>query len=464
MSKASKKGRRLLGLTLDSRKPIFEPTTNASWIIYGGAGSGKTTCATMTSIQSLLSATDHALIINDVKDGEIAHQIAGMCRKYKRKFAVIDDSAVLGKRYRYRKKLNPFSNIIRAYNQNSADLMFKIENAVLVLIPEPADDPKNFYFRQCPREFAEFAILVLLRKRSSLLTPGGVAALIGDPEIWNAVIDTEAKEGDMLTGPKARQLQELRDQDPEHYSQHYLAVLSALRQFAPGGPLHEVGFEAKQTIYDLLRQNYIICITQRQANAQRMGVYYNLFLNDIMDAQFTGKCGKTDIIFDEAANTPAKSKIEKVTIERAFGMRTFYLAQSRQDLIRQNGEKLISTLEDNCSIQWLKFANIEEAERVSKAMGEWDNVNYSQSDTDEKAELSRNWQTGRERVRTADQLMNMPDNQQLIFVPGVGYIPCLKVAQNQVAPYCYDLGFNPVEGGILTPDPIVHLHAIFGEE
>ena len=47
-------------------------------------------------------------------------------------------------------------------------------------------------------------------------------------------------------------------------------------------------------------------------------------------------------------NTPAKDIIEKVTSFRAHKLRVLYIAQSRSDLQRQNSDKLIATLEDNC--------------------------------------------------------------------------------------------------------------------
>jgi type IV secretion system protein VirD4 len=36
-------------------------------------------------------------------------------------------------------------------------------------------------------------------------------------------------------------------------------------------------------------------------------------------------------------------------------------------------------------------------------------------------------------------------------------VHCRKIRQNEIAPYCFDLADNPLEGGRLTPNPKVTL-------
>lgn len=453
-----KKFRRILGLSLSDGSAIYEPNSTASSIIYAASGGGKTTCVAMPAILSLLADVERGMIVNDVKSGEIAAQIGDMIVKYGRRFAIIDDSFVLGKDNPYRVSVNAFGNIIAAYETNSPDLLLEIENVSHTLIDEPKGDSKNAYFRQVPRELIEFGLLALLFHNTALATPGGLASLMGDPETWNSVIDIEADEGGPLTRSRARQAKELRDNDPEHYSQHYLAGLSALRIFQEGSFLHEAGREADVTHAQLLTENYIVCLVQNQRNATRLGAYYGLHFNSFQSAQMTGKCGRTNYIFDEVANTPARDMIEKITIQRAFGARTLYIAQSRSDLQRQNSDKLIAMLEDNCLVtQWLKFSNLEEAERVSRAMGEIDTVGHNLSFNSDKIDFSGTIQIGRERIFTAEELMRLRNDEQIIHVDSVGFIHCKKVSQNMLAPYCFELAPNPVEGGILPPDPKVTL-------
>ena len=455
--------RRVIGRMIEDGSPIFEPNSWTSWVTYGGAGSGKSTCVSVPAVQSLIADLNHAIVINDVKSGEIAHQIANLCIRLGRKFAVIDDSFVMGKDYPHRVRVNPFSNLVHAYERGSPDLLSEIETACLTILSEPDGGlDKNFFFRQVPREFMFFGILALLKRSRKNATPGGLAALLGDPETFSTVIDIEAEDGDELIRNRARQIQELRENDSEHYSQHYLAAMSALRTFAVGSPIHEAGRDQTISHEDLLKENYIVCLVQNQKNASRLGVYYGLNFNAFLCAQLGGECGRTDIILDEAANTPAKDLIEKVTVFRAFGLRVLYIAQSRSDLQRQNSEKLIATLEDNCNLQWLQFGNYEEAERVSKAIGEIDNVKFNLSGSSANSDFNSTIDTGRERLFTPDDLMNLPANEQIIFISGIGFIHCLKIRQNEIGDSAYFLSENPVEGGRLEPDIEVILPMNFG--
>lgn len=456
--------RRVIGRDIADGSPVFEPPGNKSWVIYGGAGSGKTTCVSIPAVQCLIWDHTRALVINDVKSGEIAHQIASLCIKLGRRFVVIDDNFVLGADYPYRIRVNPFGNLVAAHQKNSPELLLEIETAANTIIPEPDGGlDKNFFFRQVPREVLVFGILALLEHSTALTTPGGLTALIADPETFNSVIDIEAEEGEELTRNRARQLKELRDKDPEHYSQHTLAAQSALRLFMAGSPLAEAGRDADVTHEQLLTEKYVVCFVQNPKNAARLGTYYGLHFNAFLSAQLSSECGKTTIIFDEVANTPAKELIEKVTVFRGAKLQVLYIAQSRADLIRQNGEKLIQTLEDNCCIQWLQFGNFEEAERVSKAIGEIDNVNFNLGASSDKPDFTTTFQTGREPLISIDELMNLPPNEQILYVPGVGWVRCFKIRQNEFN-NAHLLSANPVEGGRLEPDVKINLADYFEVE
>lgn len=275
--------------------------------------------------------------------------------------------------------------------------------------------------------------------------------MLGDPEILAIVIDIEAEDGDEIIRNRAQQLRQLREKDETEYSKHYLGAMSALCSFAVGSPIHEAGRGQTISHDQLLKENYIVCLVQSQKNASRLNVYYGLQFNAFLSAQLIGECGRTDIIFDEVANTPAREIIEKVTLFRAYGLRVLYIAQSRSDLQRQNSEKLIATLEDNCNLQWLQFGNYEEAERVSKAIGEIDTVKFNFSSGLANADFNSTIDTGRERHFTADDLMNLPTSEQILHIAGVGWVHCLKVRQNEISGAGH-LGENPLEGGRLKPD------------
>jgi len=90
-------------------------------------------------------------------------------------------------------------------------------------------------------------------------------------------------------------------------------------------------------------------------------------------------------------------------------------------------------------------------------MGEMEVVSSSLGTSSRDSFFSRNFQTGKERVLTPAELMSIPPTEQIVHVKGVGFFRCRMLLQNQIAPYCFDLAPNPLEGGRLPPDPIITL-------
>jgi type IV secretion system protein VirD4 len=451
-----KPSRRLLGLTFDG-KPIYEPHGNASAIIYAAMGGGKTTCAAVPAIQSMLIDTEQALLINDVKNGEIAAQIAEMCIKHGRKFAVVDDFHVLGANYPHRVSLNPFSAAQAAAQSPAGHLPFIIDSANYALIEEPDNDQKNFYWRESPRDFLAAATNILLWHNARLATPGGLSAFLSDPTTWKSALEIEAADPDSPHRNAATRLLDLKKLNPEHYAQHHHAAISALKIFAYP-PLDEAGRTATVTHEQLVREHYVVCFVNPIRYADRLGPYFAQHVLSLMQAQMSGTVGRACWILDEFCNAPLREAVNRVTAFRAFGLRCLYITQSRLDSVRRYGERETAVLEENCAVkQWLKFSNFEEAERVSKAMGESLNVSHGLGVNSDRAGYSGSLSIGRDRLFTPYELMSLPGDEQIIHVADVGFIHAKKIRQNEIAPYCFELADNPLEGGRLKPNPKVHL-------
>jgi type IV secretion system protein VirD4 len=255
----------------------------------------------------------------------------------------------------------------------------------------------------------------------------------------------------------ARQLLDMKEHNPEHYAQHMRAALTALKIFS-FGPLAGAGRLPDLTHADLIRDKWIVCLVNPARYADRLGAYYALHFLAFMNAQLSGTAGRAEYILDEFCNAPLRDALNRVTIQRAFGARSHFIAQSRQDVVRRYGEKETAILEENCTVkQWLKFSNFEEAERVSKAMGEALNVSRGLGLSSDRSAYSGNFSTGRDRIFTSDELMRLPADEQILHIADVGFVHCRKIRQNEIAPYCFDLADNPLEGGRLTPNPKVTL-------
>lgn len=456
MAKRDRRGRRIVGMTLDG-DILFEPQANASGLIYAAMGGWKTTAGAMVAIQSMIADHGQAIFINDVKDGEIAMQIAPLCKAYGRKFAIIDPYRVLGEDNPHRIELNPFSVAQVSEKAGRYDVPVILDKITNTLIEEPAGDQRNFFWRENPREFLHTASRIVLSHNPRLFTPGGLHGLLADPQVWESALTCEANDPESGLGANAKRILALKKDHAEHYTQFQNSAVSSLRLFS-FAPFKEDGHRATLTHEDLLKDGWVVCFVAPSRLADRLGAYFALHTLSAMEAQLTTKSGRACFILDEFCNAPMREAVTKITLFRAYGLKCLYIAQSRQDAVRRYGEREIATLEENCTVkQWLKFTQFEEAERVSKAMGEEISVSHSLGLSMDRPGLSATLNTGKQRLLSPHELMSLPDDEQILHVSGVGFIHCKKIRQNQIAPSCYLLGDNPLEGGRLTPDPKVWL-------
>lgn len=452
------KGRRLLGLTLKTRKPIWAPKGHS--LLLSAAGGGKTTHGAMVWLFSLLASMDpskpnNAVAVFDSKDGELAWQCADMIAKLGLKVAVIDDMGVFPADYPHRVTLNPFGAITDIYAKDMRDVVFATENANHALIPEPSDDQKNAYFRDEPRTLIEFATHALLKRNPRLAVPGGVWALLGDPKKLRTFAQIEAAEGDGMLRVLALNVLEMMGH--EHWSQHRSAALKSLRIFSVQARLHEAGSGATLTHADLIRRGYVIFLVGPQAYMNRLGAYYALHILAFNQALYLG-AGKLVQILDEFTNAPLKPLVEAMTTLRAYGAELHMVAQSRSEIERRLGKLECETIEENAIVkQYFGFSSFAEAERIAKAIGEERIISESLNTGDKDHKLQFGYQVGKEQAFSPNRLMAMPKEEQLIHVKGVGFIHALKVSQANIAPYCNLTASNPLEGGKLPSDPWVTL-------
>jgi hypothetical protein len=166
----------------------------------------------------MLADRETAIFVSDVKAGEIAAQLAPVCIKYGRPFFVIDEFGERPELAPYRVSLNPFGDLERASARGEGELLFQIANISHALKEEPADDAKNFYWREAPRAyFIETGIDMLMDRHPRLATPGGLTALLSDPEVWAQALDIAAEESDERLSASAKQVLDVKENNTEHY-------------------------------------------------------------------------------------------------------------------------------------------------------------------------------------------------------------------------------------------------------
>jgi len=444
------KGRRLLGFTKETHQPIWAPKGHS--LTLAANGSGKTTRGLMPWLFSLLASSDRpAILILDSKDGEIAAQCAPMLKELGVPMAVIDDTFVLPPDVYGRIRLNALQSIIQTFEERPLDLVFANDAVTQTAIQEPEKDERNRYWRAWPRLLIEFVIYLLLKRNPALATPGGVWMLLSNPEQMRRFAEIEAVEGTGML--KILAINILGMVGHEHWPQHLQAAQDALRIFSVGTRLHLAGHKANTSHTDLIAKRAVVFLCGGQANIASMGTYYGLHLMSFIRAAYL-RAGPLWIGADEFTNAPVKKLVEALTTLRAYQVEVSMLAQSRSEIERKLGRDETRTIEDNSiTKQWFGFSSFEEAERVSKAMGDQHAVATAIGGSNDNLKLQTNLSLIKQRWMSAAELMAMPRDEVLLHFKGLGFYVANTVSQQNIAPYCNLIGPNELEGGRLAPDP-----------
>ena len=416
----SKPIKRLLGMTVTG-KALFAPKHSHS-LLLSAAGGGKTSCGAVPWLLSLLPDKNRGIVINDCKDGEMAGQLAETCHRNGRNVAIIDDFGVLGLDNPYRVSLTPLGSMRATHKKQNGELVFAIDNANNALIPDPPNDGKNQYFRDGPKTLLEFCENELLQADPNLAVPGGVWSMLADQDVLLSAARIAVEEGDDARKALGSYVIDLHANNKEHWSQHLAAALKSLRIYSAGSPLHRAGRDAKLTHEDLLKQRYVIFIVGPQRYMARLGSHYALHLQSFIDVVLSGQHIPVDFILDESTNAPLKSLISAMMVVRGYGANLHFIAQSRSEIQRAYSEKETATIEENALVkQYFGFSSFEECERISRAIGDTLVQQHSMGMNSGGLDFSSNIGTGKERLISAERLMRMQPNEQLIHVKNVGW-------------------------------------------
>ncbi len=447
-------GRRLLGLSLESNRPIFAPKGHS--LLLSANGGGKTTRGAMPWLFSFAaSEPEKAILVLDSKNGEMAIQAAETMAKLGRKVAVIDDMGVWPELAPYRIRLNPFGAAVAAMKRDPQLVLFAGDTIANALIEEPQGDAKNKYFRAWPRTLIEFGMGVQLKRDPVTATPGAVSSILSDPEMLDVLASVEAEEGSGALKDQARAIRKMAHH--EHMPQHLEEASRSIRLYSAGSRLHKVGNGATLTHEDLIREGYVIFLVGPQAYIDRLAPHYALHILAFCDALYNG-AGPLRAICDEFSNTPLKKLVDGLTTLRAFGGEIHMIAQSRSEIIRKFGEQETRTIEENAVVkQWFGFSSFDEAERASKAINDEFALSTGLSGEAGGGKSQTSLSLSKQRILTPSQLMAMPSDQALSHVKSVGFFLHRTLSQNQIDPYCHLIGENPMEGGRLPPDPKITL-------
>lgn len=447
-------GHRIIGLSVEGNHPVFAPQAHS--LCLASSGAGKTTNVAVPALLDLAaSQPEKAILVFDGKQGEIAAQTAQMYADLGRPVRIIDDMNTRPELAHLKVSANPYGAVTATHRRDPRDVIFASETMAHTMIEEPSNDARNEYWRAWARLLLEFANFVMLRRKPENATPGATAAIISDPDMLIGFAEIEAEEGDPFQQTLARAILAMRHH--EHFGQHLEAASRAARTFMPGSRMADVGTESDHTHESMIREGAIIYLCGPQSRMSRLATYYALHVQGFCDALFSG-AGALRAVCDEFTNMPLKSLIDALTVLRSYGGEFHMIAQSRSEILRKYGRHETATLEDNAVVKtYLGFASFEEAERISKAIGDEHAVATALGGDSDGLKLNTNLSLIKQRQMSTADLMSMPKDRMLAHIKGVGFIQLRPLGQHERAPYATLLADNPLEGGRLRSDPKITL-------
>lgn len=445
-----------LGVT-DDGDLVANPFPELSRMVIGSTGSAKTTSVVMPTLQALIADTGLAIVDVDPKHGECFEQFLPVAAKYGRPIGCIDDTLRFGADNPYRVKINPFHPIISANKNNPGCLGFTIKAITHSIIPEVADGGRNFSFRENPRNIQKTFIRAQLEIDPENVRPGILYEVMADPYVSRQMREEAAASGSPALQARAQVLLDMEDRNPEEYFKHLSAALSPLEIYEPGSVLNDVGKDVTHTPEELITRGGYIHIVSDQRYAGEIGVHNALQLQCFSEAKLAGCGGKLLTIVDEMCSPAHKKEANLATVQRAYKKSNIWIAQTFTDVEEQYGKAKAKILRDNCAvIQYLSFSE-EDAEKVSKMMGEEISVSRTLNVDPQRLGISGSITTGKQPVMTKTELMNLPPHKQVVFIRGHGWFILNKLYQNQIVPTAEVLGTNTQEGAPMPVDPKVQL-------
>lgn len=447
-------GGRLIGLF--EGRPLFAPTRieQSHSLIVAANGSGKTSCGVVPAVLSLAHEMARgrrsSVCVTDTKSGEIIHQVAPVLDELGIDYVVLDDFGVMTGHPRT-VAMNPFCQLAWVRDHEPRSFRRQTDKVMHTLWPSPAGGHgQNEYFYAEPRHRGAMAIEDLASLPGVRFEPGAVWTVLNDPDLWEARLRVMAKSGpEHLRGEAKKVLQYMADEH-EHEPSHIGAAMRAFSPFAAGGWLHElVPANGQKPVFqhrELMQRPCMLFIVGRSDLVSDARAYFGLHLQAVMHAQLTSPAFEVHYVAEEAANAPLKEMTEQMQTLRGRGARIHVITQSRTGLEIAYGARATRVIFNEAIVkQYFGFTAFDEAKELAEAIGREVVIKPALSQSSGVQRMGRSWSVSREPLMSADRLMSLPFDEQIIHIGRLGFVHCKKVHSSEIGPYAARLGRNVVE-------------------
>lgn len=453
-----------IGLTEDGRA-LFAPSKGryktVHRLITGTTGSAKSSAALTQAVMHVAFSSGGASVsMFDPKNGEIASQCVGPLLRAGIDVEIDDPMDFSGLPGLV--SLNAFEPTIRAVREGKGYPLLEARRRSFTLEPEPSDsDRKNLHWRDGTRRISTWAILNLATHDPRECTPTGVALLLNDDLAFEEALARDALE-DGLHGQLARQVLAFREHNPEHHADFLGTARERFLIFGEGGPLFGAGARATASHSDLKARKIVRFFVLPMKDAQVLAPYTILQQEAALHALDDAGDRTVHLMCDEFTNAPNRALVEQLTHLRSSKVEVTMACQTLNEVARRFGDKECKTIRSQSSFfQVMGVTDPDEAKRISETLGQEPVITRGMGEQSRAGGHSANYSISGKPLMTAGEILEMPPEQQLIFVDGLPPGRCRKLYQNEISPIGELLDPNRVEGGKLPPNPKVQIE--YGE-
>jgi type IV secretion system protein VirD4 len=440
-------------------RPMFYSFTHA--LCVAPAGSGKSISIALPSKLHGYRVSDKAghseaasVVVTDIK-GEIAAMTARMSEtQHKHKVFYLNPDELFGFP---NSCFNPLQMVIddMAYPPMNQNALADAQELVHQLLPEPAEGDKNKFFRSGSRNMILTAMLFLAAENPACCTLPELFRTVSSAKRLKALLE-EAANSTALSGDIALLASGLLDAEEDCFADFLTGALQVLMPFSPSTPLAQSVSKSDFTFEALKQEKTSVYIMsrydRRAAYAPWIGLVTKAAIKSLIRTE-----GNVPVHFllDEATNIPLPGLANDLTALRGYGLRCQFICQAKSEVSRIYGKEATQTFYSQTDLkQFFGVSSLEEAKEISDMLGNHTIKTHSfgTSATSPDADLKDSIAETTRALMRPEEVLRMPNTDQIILVGGVAPIYAERLPYNLVKSWHAALDENPLEGGKLPPN------------
>ncbi len=427
-------------------QPLFIETA-VHGLICAPARKGKTTSFVMPALCHDIGASR---LVTDMK-GELTMQTARHIReRHGHTVIVLDPAHITGERSA---RYNPMRIILDNLTFAKENVIADARSMANQLHPDPADGARDPYWPNGTRKILTFALAAqcVLREPQEANLPA-VYEMLGDNEALAALLE-DADDSDELGGELAvlaRGIRSTLESNPRQFDSFREGALQSLVAFGPSGHLAPSVEACDFRFRDLKRGKTTIFMVCDPTHADMFEPWIGLLVwAALRELVRERNAVPVHLLLDEFTNYKLSGLPAALTALGGYGIHVWMVVQELKEIARVYGAPALETILSQSDVkQFFGVAASETATLVSRMLGQRAVPTASFSlgtHLGEPAGMSMN-ASMRDLMR-ADELRQLPDDEQIIFIKNLKPVRALKAGYHEVEPWRSAVEPNPLHDG-----------------